>query len=403
MHEQLGFSYESLNDSYAAGSAGLSVGALIFIPFALKFGRRPVYVLSTLVQFFMSIWFAKVETVADIVLVNVFACLVGALAEVLVQMTVADLFFVHERGLMNTIYIWVQLVGADVAPLVAGYITGSQGWRWVWWWVAIFFGVTFLLLVFLYEETTFIGHTIGVDPIHSSRAVGHCIAKQGTVENKKQNDMLDAENGNYFVAGTAPDIDPSIPRKTYFERLSLWSSSPSSLKFFAHHIYQPLVVTVAFPGCAYTALLYGLVFATWQVMITVVASNMAEPPYNFNASAIGLMTLAPFIGITVGSMIAGPLSDRLVLWQVKRNRGLFEPEMRLWILLPFAPPTVAGIMLFGYSLGNGKPWIIVALGYAIFGFGMGPVCSIALSYLVDTYRDVSGCVQSCYGADPILL
>lgn len=342
MHEQLGFSYEILNDSYAAGSAGLSVGALIFIPFALKFGRRPVYVLSTLVQFFMSIWFAKVETVADIVLVNIFACLVGALAEVLVQMTVADLFFVHERGLMNMIYIWVQLVGADVAPLVAGYITDSQGWRWVWWWMAILFSVAFILLVFLYEETKFIGQAIGVDPIDSSRTGDHCIAKQCIVESEKRNNVLDVEHGDNLAAGTAPDIDPSIPRKTYLERLSLWASSPSSLKFFAHHIYQPLVVTVTFPGCAYTALLYGLVFATWQVMITVVASNMAEPPYNFNATAIGLMTLAPFIGTTIGSMITGPLSDRLVLWLAKRNGGLFEPEMRLWILLPFAPPTVAG-------------------------------------------------------------
>ena len=42
MNRELGFSYSLLNDSYAAGSATLCVGALMFIPVALKFGRRLV-------------------------------------------------------------------------------------------------------------------------------------------------------------------------------------------------------------------------------------------------------------------------------------------------------------------------------------------------------------------------
>lgn len=387
MHAQLGFSYEILNDSYATGSAALSIGALIFIPFALKFGRRPIYVFSILVQFFISIWFAKLETVADLILVNAFSCLVGALAEVLVQMTVADVFFVHERGLMNSLYIWVQLVGAELAPLAAGYITTSQGWRWVWWWMVILFGMSLVLFFFLYEETKFDEDA----PVIDSEMSPQASRKAG--EDEKPKDIPDAENAEYskalFATTSTSRIDPSLPRRPYLARLSLWSPSPGSLRFFAHHIYQPLIVNVAFPGCAYVALIYGLIFATWQVMINVVSTKMPEPPYEFDASAVGLMTLAPFIGTTIGSILAGPLSDRLAMRLAKRNSGVFEPEMRLWILLLFAPPTAAGTLLFGYSLGNGDPWIVVALGYAIFGFGMGPICSVSLTYLIDAYRNVS--------------
>ena len=169
MNKQLGFSYAILNDSYAVGNGTLCIGAFLLIPFALKYGRRPVYLISTAAQLGISIWSAKLETVADIMLINAFSCGVGALAEVIVQMTVADVFFVHERGVMNSIFVWAQNIGGSLAPVAAGYITVSQGWRWVWWWCAIFFAVALVAYVFMYEETKFDHSAIdGVD-VHASQ------------------------------------------------------------------------------------------------------------------------------------------------------------------------------------------------------------------------------------------
>lgn len=392
MNEQLGFSYEILNDSYATGSATLCIGALIFIPVALKLGRRPIYLLSTLLQVAICIWFAKVQTVADLMLVNALSCLLGALAEVIVQMTVADMFFVHQRGQMNSLYIWIMVIGSALAPLVAGYITVSQGWRWVWWWMAILFGVCFLLFLFLYEETKFIDCIEGSAPSNSTEGLEPAMEQRQEKGNGDLKDDLDIEMTKRLSTTNdtcVPDIDLSIPRTPYLQRLALWSITPGSLGFFIRHIYQPLVVTVTFPATFYVAVLYGVMTATWQVMITVIASVMPEAPYNFTASQIGLMSLAPFIGTTLGSLITGPLSDRLILWLAKRNGGLFEPEMRLWIVLAFTPLVPTGILLFGYSLGNGNSWIIVAAGYAIFGLAMAPVSSASLTYLTDAYTNVS--------------
>ncbi|KAJ5535969.1 major facilitator superfamily domain-containing protein [Penicillium frequentans] len=391
MNEQLGFSYEILNDSYATGSATLCIGALIFIPVALKFGRRPIYLLSALLQVAICIWFAKVQTIADLMLVNALSCLLGALAEVIVQMTVADMFFVHQRGQMNSLYIWVMIIGSALAPLVAGYITDSQGWRWVWWWMAILFGVCFVLFLFLYEETKFVEWIDGSPPSNTTKELNSTAQQRQGTGKEDYKDDLDIELAKVqstTIHTCRPDLDLSILRTPYVRRLALWSTTPGSLGFFIRHIYQPLVVTVAFPAVFYVAVLYGVITATWQVMITVIASVMPETPYNFTASQIGLMSLAPLIGTTLGSLITGPLSDRLILWLAKRNGGLFEPEMRLWIVLAFAPLIPAGILLFGYSLGNGNSWIIVAAGYAIFGLAMAPVSSASLTYLTDAYTNI---------------
>lgn len=129
MNEQLGFSYAILNDAYALGGAGTALAAFVLVPFALKYGRRPIYIVSTVLQFAIAVWSAKQETVADQMLVNLFLNSIGALAEVMVQMTVADMFFVPQRGVANTIYVWVAFSGAFLWPVAGGFITITQGWR----------------------------------------------------------------------------------------------------------------------------------------------------------------------------------------------------------------------------------------------------------------------------------
>ena len=97
----------------------------MLIPFALKFGSRPVYVISSAAQFAISIWAANTQTAGDWWGVNAVQCWLGALAEVLIQMTIAEMYFVHQRGMFNAIYVWVANVGSNLAIVAAGFITGQ--------------------------------------------------------------------------------------------------------------------------------------------------------------------------------------------------------------------------------------------------------------------------------------
>jgi hypothetical protein len=44
--------------------------------------------------------------------------------------------------------------------------------------------------------------------------------------------------------------------------------------------------------------------------------------------------------------------------------------------------------VFGYALGGGMAWPIVAVGMGMFSFAMPPMSSVALTYLTDAYTDV---------------
>lgn len=80
--------YSQLNNASAINYAGTGAGCIFFIPFAVKYGRRPVYLVSTAMMAAMSFWSARMTTVAELYITNLLAGLAGSTNETIVQMTV---------------------------------------------------------------------------------------------------------------------------------------------------------------------------------------------------------------------------------------------------------------------------------------------------------------------------
>ncbi|KAI1622599.1 major facilitator superfamily transporter [Exophiala viscosa] len=385
---ELGFSVDLLNGAAATNYAGLAIGCIFFVPLVNKYGRRPMYLFSTALQLASVIWFAKTETRGDLIGSNLISGLGGAISETIVQMTIADLFFVHNHAAMNAYYMLATSIGAFLGPVASGYVVVSQGWRWMFWWCTIFFAINLVALIFLFEETKYV-----------SVLVGHNGAKQrpvqenprgGSIEQPNPGDSKPAELGSAVEPTRLEShlhIDPTIRMKTFWERLPLITKTDGSI---LHDIYQPIVVLFTFPAIAYTAMTYGSLLAWFATMTSVQATYLFYPPYNFSAAGVGLMNVAPFVGVIPGTFVGGYLNDKSILWLSKRNSGIYEPEMRLWLALVGALITPAGILMFGVGLAHSAAWPVLAVGYGLFGFGFSMVGDIALSYAMDCYQNIIG-------------
>jgi predicted MFS family arabinose efflux permease len=88
MNAELGFSYGQLNNSYGVSAATLSFGCVVFTPFALRFGRRPVYIVTSLLMFVVAVWSAEMQSLGDLYGSNFIMGLAGSVNEALFQMTV---------------------------------------------------------------------------------------------------------------------------------------------------------------------------------------------------------------------------------------------------------------------------------------------------------------------------
>ncbi|KAK5165776.1 uncharacterized protein LTR77_008699 [Saxophila tyrrhenica] len=386
LNTDLGISFASMSASFGVNCAGLALGCVLFIPFALKFGRRSIYLVSIAVSMATAIWQGRLQTTGDLIGANFVAGLAGSIAEAICQMTIADVFFVHQRATCNGIYLLMTTTGSFLAPVAAGYSAQSQGFRWIWWWTTILCGICLLAFVFLYEDSKYSPIDVGQAPAATEERVNSISANDGKISDDKMAQL------GISTTSTSRHFDSAIKRKTYLQRLALFQPGAfdGDWRLVLRHTYQPFYILFTFPAIAFTALMYGSVLAWFSVIVNVYSTYYTYPPYNFGSVGIGLMNLPPFIGSVLGSLYGGLFNDWLTVRLARRNNGIFEPEMVLWVAVPAVFTLPASLLLFGLPTAYGMPWIVACIGSAMFGFSMTALWDAALTYAMDCYADIIG-------------
>jgi hypothetical protein len=72
------------------------------------------------------------------------------------------------------------------------------------------------------------------------------------------------------------------------------------------------------------------------------------------------------------------VSDWYILRRSRQNRGIMEPEFRLWLLIVPAILNSAGLLMYGLGAYNGLNWVISGSG--------GAIC---LTYAIDAYPGIA--------------
>ena len=165
---------------------------------------------------------------------------------------------------------------------------------------------------------------------------------------------MDAEEKQDIQAmhDEAPVADHSPKRQSYWRRMFCFQSTGDSLGAVFRHTYQPFIVTFTFPGVAFVALVYGSALTWLAVVLNVQAIYFIQPPYNFSSAGVGLMNIPTLIGCILGSIFGGPFSDFEIRRLAKRNGGIYEPEMRLYLAIPALLIMPAGYFMFGLTLAK---------------------------------------------------
>lgn len=355
IQDELGFSIGHLNGSTALGYAGLGIGSIFFIPLMHKYGRRPMYILSSTMQLGGVIWLARLQTVTDLWLGNLLAGLGGAVCETIVQVTISDVFFVHQHASMNALYMLATCMGAYLGPVAAGYVVEAQGWRWIWWWCVILLGTQLLFTIFCFEESKYTTILINGRPEGYEHQPQDQDQDQDKPDDSRREEVEDDDadtdiKKNFFqrMDRTLSHrfIDYNLPKNSYKKRMAL--ITPTSGPIWNN----PLVPfrVFSFYAIAYTALVFGSILALFSILTSVQAAYMYGPPWNFSSQGVGLMNVAPFIGSIFGAYVGGHLSDQSIVWLAKRNGGIYEPEMRLWFALPSIILAPASVLMLGLGL-----------------------------------------------------
>lgn len=382
---EFGWTLDQLNNTYAFSVAGLGLGCPLLIPFAHKFGKRPIYILASAVVVACASWQSRVQSIGEVYVSMLIQGLAVSVTETIIQMTVADLYFVHQRGTFNGIYMFVVDVGNFLILVPSGYITVNLGWRWVYIIVAIIAAVQFLMTVFFFEETKYIP-----PPPPGPVMIENYISEDDnstredtamTEETITKKDVLDLDV-------MSVNLDPQIKKHTLSKRLALVTYTPGTWKEFGRKMLIPFKTLFTYPIVAFAAIQYGFMLTWLSMGATTSANSFAGPPYNFSSAAIGNINIAPFVGMFLGSIFGGWFNDKSIIWLSQRNGGIYEPEFRLYGLLFANFSLTVGVFLFGISLAKELHWMVPTIGFAIIMFGFGSSGAIVVTFLLDCYEKI---------------
>lgn len=104
----------------------------------------------------------------------------------------------------------------------------------------------------------------------------------------------------------------------------------------------------------------------------------------------GFMYFAPAVA-SIAAYISGHwLHDILARLYIRRNKGNFDPEARLiivWLAMPFM---ISGLVIVGFSLQRHYHYMLVALGWGLYTFGMILNSASVNMYVLNSYPEASG-------------
>ncbi|KAL6230959.1 hypothetical protein BDW75DRAFT_234008 [Aspergillus navahoensis] len=380
----LNVTYPQLNNAMAVNFVGLSTGCVLFIPLAKKFGRRPVYLVSTAIMLATSFWSASMKSLPELYITNLLQGLAGATNESIVQITIADLFFVHHRGGMNALYMTMVMIGSFLTPMAAGTQATRDGWRLSYRTLGICDAVLFGLFIFFYEETKYTRVLMGVSSNTDTGDARH-ISVEGIKDDHRPDIACTTSRQETDLAPAQHHELDSLKR--WRERLALVTYTAEPVWPYFH---RPFVVLTTFPAVFFCGMQYALGVVWLTIMSSVLGLVFPLPPYQFTPEQIGFMSVGPFIGNLIGSFYGGFLGDRSILFFARRNKGYYEPEMRLYILHLPALTLAGGLIMFGTTIARSMHWIWPSIGGALFGFGLGSISDAALTLVIDSYRDITG-------------
>lgn len=272
--------------------------------------------------------------------------------------------------------------GAFFTPILVGKITHTIGWPWTFYLVAIFSGVSLPFVIFYVPETAY-------------RRAAHLNTDMASTENL--HDRKDVHDGAHEMdtrhsvqhAVDVPQPGAATSKVVSRKNLMPFSGRKTDENFFKL-LLRPFVL-FAHPAIIWACLIQGAMIG-WTVFIGIIlAAIFLGPPLFWNETKTGYAYTGAFVGAIFGFLIAGALADWSAKFMTKRNKGIYEPEFRILLVIPQLIFGCAGLYLFGVTASR-----LVDFHWAIpiFAFGL-QVCGMVIGavsaslYIVDAHREIA--------------
>ncbi|KAL4792333.1 major facilitator superfamily domain-containing protein [Aspergillus venezuelensis] len=318
---------------------GYVVGPFVIAPVSELYGRVPCYHACNLFFLIFTIACAVSQDMPQIIVFRLFAGVAGVCPITIGSGTIADMIVQEKRAGIMAVWALGPILGPIVGPVAGGFLAEAEGWRWVFWVIAITTGVISIGALITYRES--------YAPVLLARKAKRLAKESGNPSLRSIHDTGRTPKQVFVDAFTRP------------------------IKFL---FLSPIV----FLFSLFAAVSYGYLY----LMFTTI-TGIFENQYGFSPSLAGLAYLGFGVGSLIGLVISGVAGNKIAMSHTAQ--GKFRPESRLPPMVFGAWFIPVGLFWYGWSAQAQTHWIVPIIGTGVFAVGLMTVFMAANTYLVDSY------------------
>ncbi|EPQ53473.1 MFS general substrate transporter [Gloeophyllum trabeum ATCC 11539] len=320
----------------------LGWGGIFAVMLMRRFGRLPILFWSQVLAlgFLVGCTFApNLKTFAAM------RCLTAFFAtcpQVTGLYIVTDMFPFHLQARKLNIWTMGFIVSPFVSPFAFGFLVARANWRWSYG-IACMYGAVVVALIALFGEETMYDRSIKPVPPRPSSGLRYRV--------ETLLGMMGLKMAKY--------------RPTVM----------SGLVSHINVLWRPHLLGILL----FEAMLFGFSIG---INVTMAVFLGTPPPVGFGWSqyAIAGSYGTPIVAVLIGELTGRYANDWIQSWSIRRNKGVFEAESRLWACYIAIPLYICGFVLLGAAVENH-----LSPGAVVMGWGIAEVAVMINTVAVYAY------------------
>jgi len=270
----------------------------------------------------------------------------------------------------------IATLGTVLLSLIAdGYVGEKYGWRTMFIILFPFTIVGWFLVFFFVPEHTF---------VREHKADNAVVVTGRDAEAASEPDEKAVTLNSNQAGGPARSARPVAAKKTWLQELKPFNGRLTNLNPFI--VMGRSLVCIFFPTVMYGILISGVWSAFNGAMAVTLAQTFAS---KLSPTVLGYISVFPFVGTFIGFALGQVASDPSAKWAAKMNKGVFEPEFRMFMVIPALVIGVPAYFGYGnYALEEHPSWTAVSGLWGVFAFGNIFACAAAYNYVLDAHDDI---------------
>jgi len=320
----------------------LGWGGLFAVMLMRRWGRLPVLFWTQLLALAFMVGCTFAPTLKTFTAFRCLTAFFGTCPQVTGLYVVTDLYPFHLQARQLNIWTMGFIISPFISPFAFGFLVARASWRWAYGIGTIYGAIVLVLIVLFMEETQY------------DRRLNNASLRQST--------------GFRYRLETLVGIT-GLRMAKY--RTS-WSDS----------IFSPLRI-VWRPHLLAVLLFEAMVFGfSIGINVTNAVFLGTPPPVGYGFSQFGIAGVygTPIVAVIIGEIIGRYANDWIMNRGIRRNKGIFEAEVRLWACYIAMPLYLAGFLALGGAFQKK-----LSVGAVVMGWGLAEVAVMINTVAIYSY------------------